>query len=712
MRIKKIVSLLVVSSVVVSSFNTTALAKDNKNVVKSYVVISETGKGRNVAAYKLNSSEASQMERRSDIVVIEEEKYVYGSKVKERAMEYPKFRKAHKRKIEKRHLKTSDTEWNRQAIKADSIDISSDTSTITEPAINTESGKKVKIALIDSGIDYTSDIDVKERKNFVPGHDDVSIIYEDTCGHGTSVAGVIAAKANDEGVTGINPNVELYSAKVLDGKLSAPVSRVVDAIYWAIEKKVNIINISFGTTSNSEALRTAIKEAYDAGILIVAAAGNGKTIEYPAAYEEVIAVGATDTAGERSEGAIGADMELVAPGEQILSTGDFGGLSVSSGTSMAAPHVVGVASVLWEKDLTCSSDFIRQLLAASANLYGDVNEYGYGLVDLKYALEKYDEFKKGYQEGQDIKENVEKVEENGEKIENASQVVVFDDVNYVEGSWKTTEKGDEDYNHKELADYGAKGVSLTKTEIYAIKGGAVGGDWYMPGKTARGQFHGYYQSRVNGEKTYTPNYVGCYIYLTNVARQFNGERTWRGEFIQPPVPNYFATAGDTNYKVEDRDTSAQKTLQKLETVGVINGDGVYKTGWDDILEILPNNDHYRKLFVYGIALHTATDVFAHSTSKFEGGVYDPITHDNGADNAEYIKNRYECAQAISTQLVEHAANGTSGLLRDFLYVIKYTYNDTNFKVRSLNNRVKEINESYYEQYKTEFDKISGDTVTN
>ncbi len=160
----------------------------------------------------------------------------------------------------------------------------------------------VKVAILDSGVDYTEDIDVYMRKNFIPGEDEISVIYEDISGHGTSVAGIIAAKDNDEGITGINPYVQLYSARILDENKQAPASRVVAAIDWAIEQDVDIINISFGTTVDSEEIHAAIRRAYDAGILIVAAAGNNGVVEYPAAYDEVVAVGAVDAKGERTEG--------------------------------------------------------------------------------------------------------------------------------------------------------------------------------------------------------------------------------------------------------------------------------------------------------------------------------------------------------------------------------------------------------------------------
>lgn len=252
----------------------------------------------------------------------------------------------------------------------------------------------VKVAILDSGVDYTDDIDVYMRRNFISGEDEISVLYEDLCGHGTSVAGIIAAKDNGEGITGINPSVQLYSARILDENRQAPVSRVVEAIDWAIEQEVDIINISFGTRTDSEAMHAAIQRAYAAGILIVAAAGNNGVVEYPAAYEEVIAVGAINPTGERAEGsAVGDELELVAPGVQIVSTGAFGGLCVAGGTSLAAPHVTAVASILWQKDKTVSADFIRFLLAFTANQYGENYEYGYGLVDLEFALGQYDAFR-------------------------------------------------------------------------------------------------------------------------------------------------------------------------------------------------------------------------------------------------------------------------------------------------------------------------------
>ena len=149
----------------------------------------------------------------------------------------------------------------------------------------------------------------------------------------------------------MNPTVDLISAKVLDKDNVTTVDRVVQAIDWAIEQDSDIISMSFGMDGDSSRLHQAVKKAKNAGILIIAAAGNGQHVEYPAAYPEVMAVGSVDSLAERSvKSASGKEIEVVAPGEFVLSRGAFDSMQIFSGTSMAVPHVVGLASILWQKD--------------------------------------------------------------------------------------------------------------------------------------------------------------------------------------------------------------------------------------------------------------------------------------------------------------------------------------------------------------------------
>ena len=129
---------------------------------------------------------------------------------------------------------------------------------------------KINVAVLDSGIDFSEDINVKESIDFVTEGNEYNI-FSDITGHGTSVAGIIASSGKTEAVEGINENVNILSARILDENNNAPLSRVVEGIYWAIEKNAKIINISFGTSDDSEVLRKAIKDATDRGILVIAA---------------------------------------------------------------------------------------------------------------------------------------------------------------------------------------------------------------------------------------------------------------------------------------------------------------------------------------------------------------------------------------------------------------------------------------------------------
>ena len=136
--------------------------------------------------------------------------------------------------------------------------------------------------------------------------------------------------------------------------------------------------MSFGTNVYSAALEQAVKDAYNAGILMIGAAGNeGESVEYPAAFEEVMAVVATDEEANISDFSNrGDELEIAAPGEKVKVSGFFDGTSVTHGTSIAVPHVVGVASLVWEKDLNKSSEFVRQLIEQSAKQIDNINECG------------------------------------------------------------------------------------------------------------------------------------------------------------------------------------------------------------------------------------------------------------------------------------------------------------------------------------------------
>jgi serine protease len=152
--------------------------------------------------------------------------------------------------------------------------------------------------------------------------------YEDGHGHGTHVAGTIAALDNDYGVVGAAPNVVLYAVKVLDDSGSGSVSAIAAGIEWAVSNGIPVLNMSLGSSTFSQTLKDACDAAYAAGHLVVSSAGNegnadgtGDNVGYPAKYDSVIAVAASDINDQRASfSSTGPTVELIAPGVDVLST--------------------------------------------------------------------------------------------------------------------------------------------------------------------------------------------------------------------------------------------------------------------------------------------------------------------------------------------------------------------------------------------------------
>ncbi len=259
---------------------------------------------------------------------------------------------------------------------------------IEAPAVHgSVDGDGVRIAVLDTGVDYTHpDLDA----NYRGGYDFIGQDADpmDDNGHGTHCAGIIAAEDDGSGIIGVAPRAEIYAVKVLDSSGGGHISDVVAGIEWAIENDIQIISMSLGGNSDSYALRSACDAAYDAGILIVAAAGNdgrysgyGDTVDYPARYDSVVAVAATDQSDRRASwSSTGPDVEIAAPGVGVYSTYP-GGYRTNSGTSMACPHVAGVAALVMETRPEWSNDQVRERLAETAEYLGRSTWYGNGLVN-------------------------------------------------------------------------------------------------------------------------------------------------------------------------------------------------------------------------------------------------------------------------------------------------------------------------------------------
>jgi thermitase len=258
-----------------------------------------------------------------------------------------------------------------------------------------------KVGIVDTGIratheDLTGQVaDCAQSRGtlILPGQ-----IQEGSCaddnGHGTHVAGTIAGHANNgKGVAGVAFNSPLTICRALGGPLgTGTTSDVANCITWAADKGVKVLSMSLGG-GNTTTLQNAVKYAAGKDVLIVAAAGNDgdATLNYPAAYAEVVSVAATDRNDQRASFSnANADVEIAAPGVDVVSSYNSSNTSYTtlSGTSMATPHVSGVAAVIRGKNPSFTAAQARSKLDASVDDKGAAGrdpQYGFGRVNLQKA---------------------------------------------------------------------------------------------------------------------------------------------------------------------------------------------------------------------------------------------------------------------------------------------------------------------------------------
>ncbi len=259
-------------------------------------------------------------------------------------------------------------------------------------------GKGIKVAVLDTGID-SGHPDLKanyvDGKSFVPG----TTTPMDDLGHGTHCAGVIAAAKNGAGVVGVAPKASLYAVKVLDKNANGLFGWSIAGIDWCMHNGINIISMSLGCESVPTALELICNSAWSAGLLIVAGAGNQNdnpvppqrsNVEYPARYKDVIGVSSIDSSNVIApSSARGPEIDLCAPGVDIQSTLPNNRYGLLSGTSVACPHVAGVAALVWAAHRSATNEQVWNVLASTVHDLGRSGRdtsYGYGCVNAEAAV--------------------------------------------------------------------------------------------------------------------------------------------------------------------------------------------------------------------------------------------------------------------------------------------------------------------------------------
>lgn len=292
-----------------------------------------------------------------------------------------------------RYLPSDQTPWGIETIYQDS--------SITK----TDGGTDVKVAVLDSGVN----INHPDIKNRIVGCKDfthfrfpvVNDVCDDKNGHGTHVAGIIAADSGSDklGIYGVAPTTGILAYKVCGDSGSCYADDIAAGLKTAVDDGAQVVNMSFGTDVDVPMIAEAVDYAAEKGVLMVAAAGNdgpySDSIDYPGAYSEVIAVGALKRSllvtnwSSRGNNASTSpyiiedrDIEFATPGENIESTWKNGSYAILSGTSMASPFVAGLAAKFWkagaEDPASATRDYLH-ILTSDLSPLGDDNNSGFGL---------------------------------------------------------------------------------------------------------------------------------------------------------------------------------------------------------------------------------------------------------------------------------------------------------------------------------------------
>ena len=281
-------------------------------------------------------------------------------------------------------------------IKVDAGEEDADVDAVEAWEVTTGNG--IKVAVLDSGV-ATDNPDiypkVVARANFTTSRNN-----EDNYGHGTHVAGIVAATAdNGIGVAGVCRGCTILDGKVLTDSGMGSSSGLANGINWAVDRGAKVINMSL-VVGASLTLETAVNNAWGRGVVLVAAAGNAgnTTMRYPAAYPNVIAVGATDNNDAKASfSTYGPWVDVAAPGVSVYSTfpnhrfvlareyNRSQGYDIGNGTSMSSPIVAATVALTWSANPGASNSVVRAKVESSTDPAGDIGDWAHGRVNAERA---------------------------------------------------------------------------------------------------------------------------------------------------------------------------------------------------------------------------------------------------------------------------------------------------------------------------------------
>lgn len=259
-------------------------------------------------------------------------------------------------------------------------------------------GKDIKVAVLDTGCDLDHD---DLRDNLLDGKNIINPkeLPEDKNGHGSHVAGTIAARNNGIGMVGVAPLAKILPVKVLGDDGTGSMKHIVDGIKWAADQKIDFITMSLGSPYEDKRIKNAIDYAEKKGVVCFCAAGNSgpdSDILYPAKYPNVVSIGAIDRFFNRTGfSCAGESLDFLAPGQDIISCIPGNRYASMSGTSMSNPFAVGCAALLcsWNKEnkkynLKTAHDYIDVFKKVAMPLrdsrYTSIRKYeGYGILNLR-----------------------------------------------------------------------------------------------------------------------------------------------------------------------------------------------------------------------------------------------------------------------------------------------------------------------------------------